>query len=185
MDNRMNGTLTWFISKLKQREWTEYVPVSYFNQETQDEPHTLISWNETSVITASRLKDVWSIARENNRKLRKHTTGDIVLLEHFFKKLFKGQKELFQLVSLLNNGQKTTAYKFGSMKSIRAFIFTVYCYSNWNDEEDEDSDGFRKHKRFKPLTEEKNYVLSNAELTNQWALMSLEEEEALSTHSLD
>lgn len=78
-----------------------------------------------------------------------------------------------------------TAYKFGSMKSIRAFIFTVYGYSNWNDEEDEDSDGLRRLKRFKQLTEEKNYVLSNAELTNQWALMSLEEEEALSTHALD
>jgi hypothetical protein len=73
----------------------------------------------------------------------------------------------------------------GSMKSVRAFIFTVYGYSNWNDEEDEDADELRKLKRFKQSTAENKYVLSKAELTTQWALMTLDEEEALSTHSLD
>jgi hypothetical protein len=98
MGNRKNGTLTWFISKLKQREWKEYMSVIHFDHETH-ELLTLISWNETTVITASRLKDMWSIAFENNGLLRKHTAGDVALLEDFFKKLFKGQKELFQLVS--------------------------------------------------------------------------------------
>jgi hypothetical protein len=89
-----NGTLTWFISKLKQREWTEYVPVIYSNQEKQYELFTPISWNDITVITASRRKDMVTRTRKQY-KIKKNTIGDVALLKTSSKSFSKARKSSF------------------------------------------------------------------------------------------
>ncbi len=149
MEDRKNGALRWFIKKLKQREWTEYIPVSYDGGETTTpEPCTIISWDKTTTVSSQKLQRVWSLAREKDRELREYATEkDIKQLKGLLDRLFNSQKELFSSTIVF----KTRSYKFASMQEIRKFITEFHGYDVWDDDEDiEEDECIRQSKKHKP-----------------------------------
>jgi hypothetical protein len=67
MEDRRNGALKWFISKLKQTEWNEYIEIEDRAIYPINEIVTLISWDQPTSVPFGLLQRIWSLARENDK----------------------------------------------------------------------------------------------------------------------
>lgn len=154
MEDRKNSALKWFISKLKQREWKEYVLVSYgTNQERQEQSVTLISWSEPTFVSSAIIQLVWQKACEHNKDLQNHASvRDMKQLKNFFGRLFDDRKELFKACSETMGRTKTRGYEFASMQDIRTFITEFHGFDDWDDIDDvaNEDDTPRQTKKHKP-----------------------------------
>ncbi len=150
MEDRKNSALKWFVSKLKQSEWREWIPISYDGDSFQKEKVLLISANEATHVPSKRLQKVWELARANNRELRDHAlVKDFNQLRAFFEKLFDRDETLFKYINSSVGGVRTRCYRFASMKEIRKFFAKEHGYYIRDEEEEDDDEDTRLPKKAK------------------------------------